>query len=44
MTVYSYFREWKQSGVYARFNEALRGEVRRRAGKNPVPTAAIIDS
>ena len=43
MTVYSYFREWKQSGVYARLNEALRGEVRRRAGKNPVPTAAIID-
>ena len=44
MTVYSYFREWKQSGVYARLNEALRGQVRGRAGKNPVPTAAIIDS
>jgi len=44
MTVYSYFREWKQSGVYARLNEALRVRVRRYAGKNAVPTAAIIDS
>ena len=44
MTVYSYFREWKQSGVYARLNQALRGQVRGRAGRTPVPTAAIIDS
>ena len=28
MKVYSYFREWKQSGVNTRLNEALRGEVR----------------
>jgi transposase len=44
MTVYSYFRTWKQSGVYARLNDALRGRVRQQAGKNAVPTAAIIDS
>lgn len=44
MTVYSYFREWKQAGVYARLNDKLRKDVRQRAGRNAVPTAGIIDS
>ena len=44
MTVYSYFREWKQAGVYARLNDTLRKDVRQRAGRNAVPTAGIIDS
>ena len=44
MTVYSSFRDWKQAGVYARLNDALRGRVRQQAGKNAVLTAAIIDS
>jgi len=44
MTVHSYFREWKLPCVYARLTEALREQVRGRAGKNPLPTAAIIDS
>ena len=44
MTVYSYFRDWKQAGVYARLNDALRVRVRQHTGKNAVPSAAIIDS
>ena len=44
MTVYSYFREWKQAGVYARLNDTLPNDVRQRAGRNAVPTAGIIDS
>ncbi len=44
MTVYTYFRAWKQSGVYARLNVALRVRVRQRDGRNAVPTAGIIDS
>ena len=44
MTVYSYFREWKQTGVYERINDAFRVQVRDLVGKNAVPTAAIIDS
>ena len=44
MTVYGYFREWKQTGVYERINDAFRVQVRDLVGKNAVPTAAIIDS
>ncbi|WP_424950127.1 transposase [Deinococcus sp.] len=44
MTVYRYFRDWKQAGVYIQLNEALRGQVRRGAGRNPVPTAVISQS
>ena len=44
VTVYSYFRDWRQSGVYERINDAFRVQVRDLVGKNAVPTAAIIDS
>ena len=44
MTVYSYFQEWRQSGVYERIIDAFRVQVRDLEGKNAVPTAAIIDS
>ena len=42
MTIYSYFREWRRSGVYERINDAFRVQVRDLEGKNAVPTAAII--
>ena len=43
-TVWWYFREWRLDGTWERINEALRSAVRQRAGREPTPSAAIIDS
>ena len=43
-TVYGYFRQWTKAGVWERINDTLRREVRVAEGKNPEPTAAIVDS
>jgi len=43
-TVYGYFRRWRDSGVWEQLNDALREAVRMEAGRNPQPSAAIIDS
>ena len=43
-TVYGVFRHWKLEGIWERMNTELRRMVRQRAGKNPEPTAAILDS
>jgi putative transposase len=43
-TVYNYFRRWRDDGTWGRLNDALRGEVRRRAGRDPTPSAGSIDS
>jgi len=43
-SVYSYFYQWRKDGTWQRINDALRSQVRRRAGRKPEPTAAIIDS
>ena len=43
-TVYAYFRTWKTDGALKRVHDALRAEVRRSDGRNPEPSAAIIDS
>jgi putative transposase len=43
-TVYLYFREWKQAGVWEQINAALRREVRVNLGREPEPSAAILDS
>ena len=43
-TVYGYFRRWKDQGVWERINEALVKTVRIQAGRDPNPSAAIIDS
>jgi putative transposase len=42
--IYSYFRRWKKDGTLRRIHDALRRQVRQRAGRTPEPTAAIIDS
>jgi transposase len=44
MTVYDIFRRWTKAGVWQRVHDALRDQARVRAGRKPVPTAAIIDS
>jgi putative transposase len=43
-TVYHYFRQWRLDGTWERLNSALRGRLRMRSGRNPQPSAGIIDS
>jgi putative transposase len=43
-TVYTTFRRWRLQGVWQRVHEALRRGVRLRAGRDPEPSAAIMDS
>lgn len=43
-TVYHYFRKWQQDGTWQKLNDALRVEVRVAEGRNPTPSAGIIDS
>lgn len=43
-TVYYSFRQWGDDGTWERVNTALRQEVRQREGRDPEPSAAIIDS
>lgn len=43
-TVYGYFRAFRAAGLWKRIHDALRGQVRRAAGRKPTPSAAIIDS
>jgi putative transposase len=42
--VYSYFSHWRDDGTWERLNRELRMEVRVSVGKNPEPSAAILDS
>jgi len=43
-TVYDYFRLWRQDGMWERVNDALRIELRVASGRDPQPSAAILDS
>ena len=43
-TVYGYFRQWTEQGLWEHINHALVRQVRHKAGRNPQPSAAIIDS
>jgi putative transposase len=43
-TVYATFRRWRLQGVWQCVHEAWRRTVRRRAGRDPEPSAAIMDS
>lgn len=43
-TVYHYFRLWRLVGVWERLHATLRGAVRRALGREPEPSAVIIDS
>jgi len=42
--VYYYFKTWRDDGTWERALTALRGKVRRAAGRKTQPTAASIDS
>ena len=43
-TVYGVFWKWRNEGVWQRIHDTLREMTRRKAGKKPTPTVAIIDS
>jgi putative transposase len=43
-SVYYYFRTWRDDGTWQRRHDALRDQVRPRAGKKLTPPAAILDS
>jgi putative transposase len=43
-TVWSYFRSWRNDGTWEGIHTALREQVRVKQGREPTPSAAIIDS
>ena len=43
-TVWSYFRTWRNDGTWERIHTALREQVRVKQGREPTPSAALIDS
>lgn len=43
-TVYYHFRKWKKDGAWTKINDVLRTEVRCQAGREPEPSAGILDS
>jgi putative transposase len=43
-TVYWYFRQWRLDGTWRRIHTRLRELARLHAGRDPTPSAAIIDS
>ena len=43
-TVYDYFWEWGQAGVWEQMHDILRDEVHAQAGREASPSAAVIAS
>ena len=43
-TAYKYFSRWTRDGTWERVHDALRPLVRESEGRDPEPSAAIIDS
>src|SRR5439155_26962154 len=43
-TLYHYFRRWRQDGIWEKAHTALREQARRHVGREPTPSAAILDS
>jgi transposase len=43
-TVYHYFRLWRRDGTLEHIHTRLREHLRTRLGRQPTPSAAIIDS
>jgi putative transposase len=43
-TVYHYFRAWRLDGTWERLHEALRRRARVSLGRDPQPSAGIVDS
>jgi transposase len=43
-SVYYYFRRWQREGIWDQMLVALRMQMRTKQGRNPEPSAAVIDS
>ncbi len=43
-TVYHYFRQWRLDGTWERLHTALRLQERQHLGRDPHPSAGIVDS
>ena len=43
-TVYHYFCQWRDDGTWQRIHDAVRDATRRAAGRDPSPSAAILDA
>jgi transposase len=43
-TLYWYFRTWRDQGVWDQILQTLRKRVREKQGREPEPSAAVIDS
>jgi putative transposase len=43
-TVHHYFRIWRLDGVWEQLNTTLRQRLRVRLGRNPQPSAGMVDS
>ncbi len=43
-TVYMYFRKWQMDGTWKRIHDLLFARDRVRAGRDPEPSAGVIDS
>lgn len=43
-TVYGYVRAWRLNGTWERVHTVLRERLRRQMGRQPTPSAAILDS
>ncbi len=43
-TVYHYFRVWRDDGTWQQLHDTLRDQVRTAAGRDPSPSAAILDA
>ena len=43
-TVYDYFRRWRDDGTWERIAATLRERARVKLGRDPTPSASIIDS
>lgn len=43
-TVWWYFRRWRLDGSWERIHEALRPRIRALEGREPTPSAAVVDS
>jgi putative transposase len=43
-TVHYYYRRWRRDGTWQTLHDTLRGRVRQAAGRQPTPSAAVLDS
>lgn len=43
-TVYFYFRTWKKNGVFRQAQDVLVKKTRQQSGRDPEPTAGVLDS